>query len=61
MARRLSDASLIDRYDLLAFPVLLGSGKSLFGRADRDKHMLAPRESESCSNGILKLVHDVQR
>jgi dihydrofolate reductase len=61
LARRLSDAGLIDRYHLLVFPVLLGAGKSLFDRADRDKHMLALRESETYSNGILKLVYDVVR
>ena len=61
LARRLSDAGLIDQYNLLVFPVLLGAGKSLFARADRDKHMLALRESESYSNGILKLVYDVKR
>jgi dihydrofolate reductase len=61
LARRLSDGGLIDRYHLLVFPVLLGAGKSLFDRADRDKHMLALRESETYSNGILKLVYDVVR
>jgi dihydrofolate reductase len=61
LARRLSDAGLIDRYNLLVFPVLLGAGKGLFGRADRDKHMLTLRESASYSNGILKLVYDVKR
>ena len=59
LARNLSDAGLIDRYNLLVFPVLLGAGKSLFGRADRDKHMLTLRESETYSNGILKLVYEV--
>jgi dihydrofolate reductase len=57
LARRLSDAGLIDQYNLLVFPVLLGAGKSLFGRADRDKHMLTLRESETYSNGILKLIY----
>ena len=61
LARRLSDAGLIDRYHLLVFPVLLGAGKSLFGRADRDKHMLTLRDSETYPNGILKLVYDVRR
>src|SRR3954447_11809055 len=61
LARRLSDAGLIDRYHLLVFPVLLGAGKSLFDRADRDKHMLALRDSESYSNGIIKLVYDIVR
>ena len=61
LARRLSDAGLIDRYHLLVFPVLLGAGKSLFGRADRDKHMLTLRDSQSYPNGILKLIYDVRR
>jgi hypothetical protein len=41
--------------------VLLGAGKSVFGRADRDKQMLTLRETESYSNGIVKLVYDVRR
>jgi dihydrofolate reductase len=61
LARRLSDADLIDQYNLLVFPVLLGAGKSLFGRADRDKQMLTLRETDSYSNGIVKLVYDVRR
>ncbi|MGK8557735.1 dihydrofolate reductase family protein [Nocardia gipuzkoensis] len=61
LARRLSDADLIDRYNLLVFPVLLGAGKSLFGRADRDKQKLRLRESATYSNGVAKLVYDVVR
>jgi dihydrofolate reductase len=61
LARRLSDEGLIDQYNLLVFPVLLGAGKSVFGRADRDKQMLTLRETESYSNGIVKLVYDVRR
>ena len=59
LARRLSDAGLIDRYNLLVFPVLLGAGKSLFSRGDRDKRQLRLRESESYSNGVTKLLYDV--
>jgi len=59
LSRRLSDADLIDRYNLLVFPVLLGAGKSLFSRDDRDKRQLRLRESESYSNGVTKLVYDV--
>jgi dihydrofolate reductase len=59
LARRLSEAGLVDRYHLLVFPVLLGAGKSLFSDADRDKQMLRLRESQSYPNGILKLIYDV--
>jgi len=59
LARRLADADLIDRYNLLVFPVLLGAGKSVFSRADRDKRQLRLRESASYSNGVTKLLYDV--
>ena len=59
LARTLSDADLIDRYNLLVFPVLLAAGKSLFSREDRDKRQLRLRESASYSNGVTKLVYDV--
>jgi dihydrofolate reductase len=59
LARRLSDAGLVDRYHLLVIPVLLGAGKSLFSRTDRDKQMLRLRSSEAYPNGIVKLIYDV--
>jgi dihydrofolate reductase len=59
LARRLSDARLIDRYNLLVFPVLLGAGKSLFSAADRDRQLLSLRESAAYPNGIVKLIYDV--
>jgi dihydrofolate reductase len=59
LARRLSDAGLIDRYHLLVFPVLLGGGKSLFSKADKDKQPLSLRESAAYPNGIVKLIYDV--
>jgi dihydrofolate reductase len=58
-ARRLSDAGLVDRYNLLVFPVLLGGGKSLFSTTDKAKQMLRLRESEAYPNGVLKLVYEV--
>jgi len=59
--RNLADAGLIDRYNLLVFPVLLGSGKRLFSQTDKDKQMLKVVEAESYSNGIQKIVYDVIR
>ena len=59
LARRLSDASLIDRYNLLVFPVLLGAGKSLFSKADKDKQVLSLRASAAYPNGIVKLIYEV--
>jgi dihydrofolate reductase len=61
LARRLSDADLIDRYNLLVFPVLLGAGKGLFSTADRDIQKLRLRESAAYSNGVAKLLYDVVR
>ncbi|MEV4393007.1 dihydrofolate reductase family protein [Nonomuraea sp. NPDC049607] len=59
LARRLSEAGLIDRYNLLVFPVLLGAGKSLFSEADKDKQVLSLRASAAYPNGIVKLIYDV--
>ncbi|WP_327148477.1 dihydrofolate reductase family protein [Nocardia sp. NBC_01329] len=61
LARSLSDADLIDRYNLLVFPVLLGAGKSLFSRTDREAQELRVRDSATYSNGVTKLVYDVVR
>lgn len=61
LARRLADAGLVDRYNLLVFPVLLGSGKTIFPRDDRDPRRLRLRESEAYSNGVVKVVYDVER
>jgi dihydrofolate reductase len=59
LARRLSDARLIDRYHLLVFPVLLGAGKSLFSSADADRQALRLRDSAAYPNGVVKLIYDV--
>ncbi|MBF6438526.1 dihydrofolate reductase family protein [Nocardia cyriacigeorgica] len=61
LALRLAEAELIDRYNLLVFPVLLGAGKHLFPRSDRDKQQLRLRDSASYANGVTKLIYDVVR
>lgn len=57
----LADAGLVDRYNLLVFPVLLGAGKRLFSGSDKDKELLDVVESETYSNGVTKIVADVKR
>jgi len=61
LARRMADAGLIDRYNLLVFPLLLGAGKSLFNRADKEKQMLSLQSSASYPNGVVKLIYKVVR
>jgi dihydrofolate reductase len=61
LSRNMSDARLIDRYHLLVFPLLLGAGKRMFSDTDKEKQMLNLVESETYSNGIQKLVYDVEQ
>lgn len=60
LGARLADAGLVDRYHLLVFPVLLGAGKRLFSNADKDATRLNVAEHEVYSNGIQKIVYDVE-
>lgn len=61
LTRDLGDAGLIDRYNLLVFPVLLGAGKRLFSESDKEKQRLRLVEHEAYANGIQKNVFDVVR
>ncbi|WP_165068316.1 dihydrofolate reductase family protein [Marisediminicola senii] len=61
LARTLADAGLIDRYNILIYPVLLGAGKRVFSSDDRDRQALSLRESEAYSNGVIKAIYDVVR
>jgi dihydrofolate reductase len=55
----LADAGLIDRYNLLVFPLLLGAGQRLFDATDQATQKLTLVDSEVFSNGIQKNVFDV--
>ena len=57
----LADAGLVDRYNLLVFPVLLGAGKRLFSETEKDSTKLELVEYEAHPNGIQKQVYDVVR
>ena len=61
LAQGLAAAGLVDRYHLLVFPVLLGSGKRLFARApDLGPSRLHLVEHAGFANGITLAVYDVR-
>lgn len=60
LARRLGEADLVDRYNILTFPVLLGSGKRIFGGPATGR-TLELRESDTYANGVTKTVYAVRR
>ena len=58
--RFLAAAGLVDRYHLLVFPLVLGTGgKRLY--ADGGKTKLQLVDQASYSNGVQKLCYDVVR
>lgn len=59
LGRRLAEADLIDRYNLLIFPVLLGDGKRVFPDVGQDERRLVLRASDSYDNGVVKVVYEV--
>ena len=59
LAQGLAAAGLVDRYHLLVFPLVLGSGKRLFGEGDKTR--LALVEHAAYSNGITLQRYDVVR
>ncbi|PWN03665.1 deaminase [Nocardioides silvaticus] len=61
LAKSLAAAGLVDRYHLLVFPLVLGTGKRLWDDTSTDKHRLRLVESETYANGIQKQIFDVVR
>jgi len=61
LAQSLHRAGLVDRWNLMVFPVVLGSGKRLFPTDAEDKQKLTLRESRSYTNGVQLNVFDVVR
>jgi dihydrofolate reductase len=61
LAKGLAAAGLVDRYHLLIFPVILGSGKRLFATEGADKQRLKLVEHATYTNGIQMAVYDVVR
>lgn len=59
LAQGLAAAGLVDRYHLLQFPVVLGSGKRLFAD-DGAKQKLRLVEEASYGNGIRLGIYDVE-
>lgn len=57
VVKSLQEAGLIDKLHLLVFPVLLGEGKKLFSDAKLSAQHLELEDSESYSNGIMKMVY----
>lgn len=61
LARNLAAADLVDRYHLLIYPILLGSGKRLFSVSGTDKTKLKLVEHATYHNGIQMAIYDVVR
>lgn len=61
LAQSLAAAGLVDRYHLLVFPIVLGSGKRLFADDNPAKQRLHLAQSETYANGVQKMIYDVVR
>jgi dihydrofolate reductase len=61
LTQQLAGAGLIDRYNALVFPVMLGAGKSIFSKAAAKDQRLTLRSTAAYANGVVKMVYDVTR
>jgi len=60
LAQTLHENDLVDEYRLMVFPVVLGSGKRLFGDTE-DKKPLKLADSRSVGDGVAILVYEPVR
>jgi dihydrofolate reductase len=58
LAQALHKAGLVDHWNLMVFPVILGSGERLFPTDAQDKAKLTLRESRTYANGVQLNVFD---
>ena len=61
LAQSLHGAGLVDQWNLMVFPVILGSGKRLFPTDAEDKAKLTLRESRTYANGVQLNIFDTVR
>jgi dihydrofolate reductase len=61
LAQSLHKAGLVDTWNLMVFPVVLGSGRRLFPTDAEDKQKLTLRESRSYTNGVQLNIFDAVR
>jgi len=61
LARSLHKAGLVDQWNLMVFPVILGSGRRLFPVDAEEKAKLTLRETRSYANGVQLNVFDAVR
>jgi dihydrofolate reductase len=61
LVRALHAAGLVDRWHLMVFPVILGSGQRLFPSDAEDKQKLTLAEARSYTNGVQLQVFDTVR
>ena len=61
LAQSLHKAGLVDQWNLMVFPVILGSGRRLFPTDTEEKQKLALRQSRSYANGVQLNIFDVVR
>ena len=61
LAQSLHKAGLVDQWNLMVFPVILGSGKRLFPTDAVDKAKVTLRESRTYSNGVQLNIFEAAR